>query len=429
MVQAVKNTWTQYMLDTYRYRRFPLLSTVKVARVEELAREKMEKMGKLDAYMYVFGSAGTCSTERFNREAFDEWRIIPRMLRDATVRNIEITLFGKKYPCPLFVAPIGVQGILHPNAELASARAAGGLGVPFIMSTASTRSIEEVAAANGEGNPRWYQLYWPKTHEITVSLLNRAKASGFTTLVVTLDTITLGWRPHDLEKAYLPFAHSTGCAVGLSDPVFMRRMGQEVWPQGKHVEFPYDPDALEKRIQEGDEEVLLRKKLGGAWLAESTSGKYRTWEDLKLLREAWDGPILLKGIQNVEDAEIAIDWVDGIIVSNHGGRQVDGAIASLAAMDKIGASEKVRVAQASGKFTVLFDSGIRTGSDIIKALALGAQGVLLGRPYMYGLCLAGEAGVAEQIKSILSDFEITLGLVGYKDIQEIHGNRNAVTRN
>ncbi|OCB85710.1 FMN-dependent alpha-hydroxy acid dehydrogenase [Sanghuangporus baumii] len=434
-VQVAANKWSTYNIETYRDRRIPLLSTVSVRRIEELARAKMEKLNLMNAYMYVFGSAGTCSTERFNREAFDEWRIVPHdnireevffsSLHRSNRCAIETIIFGKKYSSPLFIAPIGVQGILHPDAELASARAAGSLGVPYIMSTASTRSIEEVAEANGPGNPRWYQLYWPVTHEITVSLLKRAKAAGFTALVVTLDTMNLGWRPHDLDTAYLPFAHSTGCAVGLSDPVFMKRMGLEPWPFGKHVEFPYEPKKLEKRIEEGDEDVQLRKVLGGAWLAETNSGKYRTWEDIKLLREAWDGPIILKGIQSVEDAETAVDWVDGIVVSNHGGRQVDGAVASLAAMDKIGVSEKMKAAQATGKFTVLFDSGIRTGSDIIKALALGAQGILLGRPFMYGLCLAGEEGVAEQIKSVLSDFEITLGLSGYKNIQEIQGNRGA----
>lgn len=168
------------------------------------------------------------------------------------------------------------------------------------MSSASTRSIEEVGSASGQGNPRWYQLYWPVTHEITVSLLSRAKAAGFTTLVVTLDTMQLGWRPHDLDRTYVPFMHGTGCAVGFSDPAFMKKMGKKAWPVDKHVEFPYDPEALEELVKEGDEEVKERKVLGGAWLAESTSGTYRTWEDLKLLREAWDGPIVLKGIQSVE---------------------------------------------------------------------------------------------------------------------------------
>ncbi|KAI5117995.1 hypothetical protein M0805_004492 [Coniferiporia weirii] len=422
LIGASTNKWSAYMFEVYKERRLPALTTVNVRRIEELAREKMAN--RMDAYNYVFASAGTNSTERFNREAFDEWRIVPRMLRDATSRNVETTIFGAKYSSPLLIAPIGVQGIVHPDAELATARAARSLGVPFIMSTASTRSIEEVGRANGADGARWYQLYWPKTPEITISVLSRAKAAGFSVLVVTLDTPTIGWRPHDLEGAYLPFAHATGCAVGLADPVFMRRMGAEVWPEGKHVEFPYDPEELERKIKAGDEEARSRKLLGLSWLGETNSGTYRTWEDLKFLREHWEGPIVLKGIQSVEDAETAVDWVDGIVVSNHGGRQVDGAVASLDALDKIGRSEKVRAAQASGKFTMLFDSGIRTGSDIIKALALGAQGVLLGRPFMYGLCLAGEAGVAEQVKSILSDFEVTLGLCGYSDVKGVQGNRD-----
>lgn len=247
----------------------------------------------------------------------------------------------------------------------------------MIMSTASTRSLEDVAEANGRGH-RWYQLYWPKDHEVTISLLNRAQRNGYTTLVVTLDTITIGWRPHDLEKAYLPFFHGTGIAVGTGDPAFMRKQGLEPFATGpsKHVEFPYDMDAMDRKIAKGDEEALKRMELGKSWIGEVNSGLYRTWDDLKILREHWKGPIVLKGIQSVEDAETAIDYVDGIVVSNHGGRQVDGAIASLDALDKICSSEKVRAAQVSGKLTVLFDSGIRTGSDIIKAIALGAQAIL-----------------------------------------------------
>ncbi|KAH8119412.1 FMN-dependent alpha-hydroxy acid dehydrogenase [Phellopilus nigrolimitatus] len=426
IVSAGSNHWSAFMLSIYKERRPPALSTVEVKRIEELAREKLKD--HMDAYLYVFGSAGTCSTERFNREAFDTWRIVPRMLHDATSRDIGTTIFGTKLNSPLLIAPIGVHGIVHPEAELATARAAASLGVPMIMSTASTRSIEAVAAASGPGSPRWFQLYWPKTPEITLSVLARAKKEGFTALVVTLDTATLGWRPHDLDRTYLPFLHSTGSAVGLSDPVFMRRMGQEIWPADKHVEFPYDPAALEARAAQGDVEVQTRKTLGTAWLAETNSGLYKTWEELALLKENWEGPIVLKGIQSVEDAETAVDWVDGIIVSNHGGRQIDGATASLDALDAICLSEKVRAAQAAGTFTVLFDSGIRTGSDIIKALALGAQGVLLGRPFMYGLCLAGEKGVAEQVRSILADLEITLGLSGYSDIKSVQGKRSALVK-
>lgn len=171
------------------------------------------------------------------------------------------------------------------------------------MSTASTRSIEEVAGANGLDNARWYQLYWPKSPEITISLLTRAEKAGFSTLVVTLDTMSLGWRPHDLATAYLPFSHMVGCAVGLSDPVFMERFGLQPWPVGKHVEFPYDPQAIEKRIAEGDSEARQSKELGYAWLGEVNSGLYRTWKNLEFLREHWKGPIVLKGIQSVKVSE------------------------------------------------------------------------------------------------------------------------------
>ncbi|TDL19761.1 FMN-dependent alpha-hydroxy acid dehydrogenase [Rickenella mellea] len=407
-------SWSTYMTDIYVSRRPPLLDTVAVDKIEEKAREKMKD--NIGAFLYVFGSAGTCSTDRANRAAFDKWKIVPRMLRNASERNIETTIFGVKHSSPLILAPIGVQAIMHPEAELATARAAKALGVGMVMSTASSRSMEEVGEANGDGE-RWFQLYWPRTNEVTASLLSRAKSSGFTALVITLDTVLLGWRPHDLDTAYLPFGHGTGIAVGTSDPVFMSRF--DVPPHSKHVEFPYEPKKLDELFIKGDKEVRTRVRLGREWLAEVNSGHFRTWEDLKIIREHWDGPVVLKGIQSIADAEMAVDFVDGIVVSNHGGRQVDGAIASLDALAKICMSEKIMEAQSDGKFTVLFDSGIRTGSDIIKALALGAQAVLLGRPYIYGLCLGGQAGIEQQVRTILADMEITMGLCGYKNVEEI----------
>jgi len=412
------NRWAKFMLDIYGTLDLPILGTVANAEIEELARQKMKD--NMGAFMYVFGSAGTNSTYKANREAFDRYRIIPRMLIDATYRNTEVTLFGVKYPAPLALAPIGVQGIIHADAELATARAAAAVGVPMTMSTASTRSLEDVATANGNGH-RWYQLYWPRNDDVTISLLTRAKELNYTALLITLDTMSLGWRPHDLHSAYLPFRHGVGIAVGASDPVFMGNLGQQ--PTHEHSPFPYNPNELDKRIKAGDEAVIKRARLGGEWLKETASGFYKNWEQLSLIKKHWDGPIVLKGIQSVEDAEKAIDYVDGIVVSNHGGRQVDGGIASLDALNKICQSPKVLAAQKSGKFTVLFDSGIRTGSDIIKALALGAQAVLLGRPFMYGLCLAGQQGVEVQVKTILADLDITMGLVGCKNIAEIHGNR------
>ena len=207
----------------------------------------------------------------------------------------------------------------------------------MIMSTASTRSIEAVAKANGDGH-RWYQLYWyasifyspggqqsldyhkrrPRSNDLTLSILRRAKASGFTALVVTLDTFSIGWRPHDLATAYLPFGAGVGAQVGTSDPVFMKRMGVPVRPD-ERTPFPLDLEAFRKRLAAGDEEAMLEVKLGTGWLQETASGRFPTWEDLAFLRENWDGPLVLKGVQTVEDAHAAMDArMDGIVVSNHG---------------------------------------------------------------------------------------------------------------
>ncbi|KAJ7465015.1 FMN-dependent dehydrogenase [Mycena latifolia] len=242
------------------------------------------------------------------------------------------------------------------------------------MSIASSRTIEDVAEANGDGH-RWYQLYWPATNEVTLSILSRAKASGFTALVATLDTMLLGWRPHDLTTSYIPFGHGVGVQVGTSDPVFMKRLGREP--------------------------ILLK---------EYNSGLFRSWEDLKFLRDNWDGPLVLKGIQSVKDAEKCLEYgVDGFIVSNHVLKST-GAIPSLYALARIMRSPAVKAAQASGKLTVLFDSGIRTGPDIIKALALGAQAVLLGLPWLYGGIVAGQEGIEQVLRHAMADLDVTLGL-------------------
>ncbi|KAI5995173.1 FMN-dependent alpha-hydroxy acid dehydrogenase [Pisolithus albus] len=389
------NKWTNYLVDIYVRGRPPVLGTANIKDIEEKAREAMKD--HMPAYMYTFGSAGTCSTDSANKRAFENYRLVPRMLVDVSNRNIETTIFGVTYPSPLLVAPVGVQGLLHADAELATASAAASVGVPFIMSTASSRSIEDVAKANGPLGHRWYQLYWPRTAEITLSLLKRAKANGFTALVITLDTMILGWRLHDLETAYLPFAYGVGIQVGTSDPVFMQRF--DLPPrENEWTRFPLEPEKIRMAaLEQGDEEALRNMLLGKEWLGELNSGAFRTWDDLKFIKDNWEGPFILKGIQRVADAEKAIaNGIDGIVVSNHGGRQVDGAIASLDALDNIMESRKVRAAQKSGKLTVLFDSGVRTGSDVLEALAIGAQGVLIGRPIMYGLAITGQEGV-EQI--------------------------------
>ncbi|KAI0258412.1 FMN-dependent alpha-hydroxy acid dehydrogenase [Gloeopeniophorella convolvens] len=425
----MSDTWSSYIYPIYTEGLRPSIGSYDYRKLEQRS-EEVTKDNRA-AYLYTFGSAGSGLTNKANRTALERWQIIPRMLRDASERNIETEIFGVKLRSPLIIAPVGVQGILHPDGEFATARAAAKLGVPYTLSTASTRSLEAVAKANGDGH-RWYQLYWPRANEVTISLLNRAKASGYTALVVTLDTFQLGWRPHDLDTSYIPFGAGVGVQVGTSDPVFMARYGLQ--PRDEEPKFPLDLDKFRATAAAGDPTAQEAAKLGAGWLREANSGRFRSWEDIKFLRENWQGPIVLKGVQTVADAHSALDaGVDGIVVSNHGGRQVDGAIGSFSALVKITASKRVREAQESRKFTVLFDSGVRTGSDVIKALAMGAQAVLaidncpsVGRPFMYGLSISGEKGVEEVLRGLLADTEITLGLSGFKNIAEIWGKREEI---
>ncbi|WP_026404967.1 lactate 2-monooxygenase [Actinomadura rifamycini] len=340
---------------------------------------RAERALSAQAFGYVAGSAGSEATARANRAAFDRHRIVPRMLRDVAERDLSVTVLGTAMPSPVLLGPIGVLSILHPDGELAVARAAAAEGVPMVLSTAASHSIEEVAEAGGEG-PRWYQLYWPKDRDLAASFLERAAAAGYTALVVTLDTFTMAWRPRDLDQAYLPFLCGIGVANYFSDPVFQRAVGGPVTDANRDT-------------------ALLH------WVA-NFGNPSLTWDDLAFLREHWDGPIALKGIQHPDDARRAADaGMDGVIVSNHGGRQVDGAIASLDALPGV-------VEAVGDRTTVLFDSGIRTGADAVKALALGARAVLLARPYAYGLALGGQAGVQHVLRCFQAEMELTMALAG-----------------
>ena len=330
---------------------------------------------------YVEGSSGTEQTAAANREAFDHWRIVPRMLRGIpAARSHETTVLGTPMPAPVMLAPIGVLSIVHPDAEPAVARAAARIGVPFIVSTASSTAMEEVAAA-GTG-PKWYQLYWPADRDLAASFVARAETAGYEALVVTLDTWQLGWRPRDLKTAYLPFLQSIGIANYLTDPVFTADLD------------PADPNAAVLKFVRVFNNPTL------------------TWDDLAWLRSITSLPIVLKGIQHPDDVRRAADaGVQGVVCSNHGGRQVDGAVGSLDALPGV-------VAAAHG-LTVLFDSGVRTGSDIAKALALGADAVLIGRPYVHGLALGGEDGVHHVLRSLLADLDLQVGLAGYASAAEL----------
>ena len=337
------------------------------------------------AHAYIAGGAGSGDTARENREALRRWRIVPRMLTDVGAPCYASTALGAELPVPLLLAPVGALGIAHPDGEVAVARAAASCGVPMVLSTASSTPMEQVADASGDGQ-RWYQLYWPRDRAVAASFLARAKAAGFTALVITLDTRMLAWRPRDLDQAYLPFLRGIGVQNYLTDPAFQALLAE-----------PASADLGEAVLQ-------YIRIFGDPSL---------TWADLSFARDHWDGPIVLKGILSVADAERAAEaGMDGIIVSNHGGRQVDGAVAALDALPGIAAA-------VGGRLTVLFDSGIRGGSDMLKALALGARAVLIGRPYAFGLGMGGADGVRHVLRALRNDFELTMRLSGYASLDEL----------
>ena len=373
-----------HQLDIYREGMFggavPALTTDLLG-LEDQARRVLSP----EAFGYIAPSAGSGATTRANRDAFGRWAIVPRMLRGAAERDLSCTVLGTHMPAPLIVAPIGVQTLAHPDGELAHAAAAAELGVTYTHSTAASHSIEEVAQAAGDG-ARWYQLYWPRDPDVCRSLLGRAREAGYSVLVVTLDTTMLGWRPADLDRGFLPFLHQVGLANYLTDPAFLAGLSTTV-----------EADPLAATMH---------------WAGMFGNPGLR-WDDLAFIRDLWDGPIVLKGICAVEDARLAVEHgVDGIVVSNHGGRQVDGAVAALDALPPI--------AQAVGAdLTVLFDSGIRTGPDVVKALALGAQAVLVGRPLLYGLALDGRPGVEHVLRCLLAELDLTLALSGHRSHQEL----------
>jgi len=386
---------------------------ISVCAVEEVARKSMSPQ----AFAYIAGGAGNESTLLGNRTAFQKYKIIPRMLRDVSVRDISIELFGQKLSSPLLLAPIGVLEMVHPQADLAAGKAAASLGIPYIFSNQSSKPMEEVATAMGN-SPHWFQLYWSKSNELVKSFVQRAEKCGCSAIVVTLDTTVLGWRTRDLDLAYLPFLEGKGIAQYTSDPVFQKLIDESQPDAKRNITIPSLLGLVEMVNNYPGRNFFSKLKSNRPMKAVQKfvniySNPALTWEDLKFLKTITTLPVVLKGILHPDDARKAIDYgMNGIIVSNHGGRQVDGSISTLEALPSI-------VKTVQEKIPVLMDSGIRGGADIFKSLALGATAVCLGRPYVYGLALAGEQGVKEVLQNTLADFELTMALAGCKNVSEI----------
>lgn len=382
--------------------------------LESAAKDKLSAK----SFAYIAGGAGIESTMKANRVAFEACKIVPRMLRNVENRDTSIKLLGRTFNTPLFISPIGVLEMAHADADVAVARAASSLNIPYIFSNQASYPMEETAGVMGD-SPRFFQLYWSKSRELVTSFIQRAEKCGCLGIVVTLDTTMLGWRVRDLDLASLPFLEGKGIAQYTSDPVFQQLMEQNIIPATKQRITLKTIQGLIKMVNNYPGSGFLKKLKSGMPMSaiRHFTGLYSnaatTWEDLAWLRKQTNLPIILKGILATDDAQKALDYgMDGIFISNHGGRQVDGSISSFEALPAIAKIVK-------GKLPIIIDSGIRSGADVFKALAMGASAVSIGRPYVYGLAIGGERGVYEVLRNFMSDFELTMGLSGCATIAEI----------
>ena len=387
------------------------------AELERRARAACSDVG----WAYVAGGAGEGRTMRNNREAFDRWQIVPRMAHGITERDLSVELLGRRLQTPVLLAPVGAGQVIDPDCDLHVARAAAEVGVPYVYTNQGGTPMEDLAAAMGTSD-RWVQLYWSVDEALVDSLIGRAEAIDAGALVVTLDTTILGWRPQDLNLGSLPFAQGLGIGQYTSDPRFLELVAERV-KRADNVK-----EKTEVTVQAIRSLISITRSYPGRFLDNLRSPMPRaavetfldiysnpglSWDHLATLRERTRLPIVLKGILHPDDARKAFDLgVDAIVVSNHGGRQVDGAIASLDAL--------VTVREAVGPDpTVLLDSGIRSGADVFKALALGADAILLGRPYFYGLALAGQRGVEEVVKNVVAELDLTMALTGVRSVRDV----------
>lgn len=381
-------------------------------KLEAHAEESLSINGRL----YAQSNAGQGWTHLANRQAFYRHRLIPHQLVDVNERDTTTTLFGHKVSAPIGFAPIGINKIYHPKGELPVAKVAGELRLPYGLSTAGSSTIEDVAAANEEGRQsehavqvegaandepvRFFQLYLPHDDELAISLLKRAVDSGFTACILTTDTWQLGWRHDDIATSNYAFYRGIGADMGLADPVFQKRLREAGINPQKEPE-----------------------RAAAMWIDNVWHGRAFSWDKIPWLIKTWKElsggkPFCIKGIQSVTDAQHCVSLgVDGIVVSNHAGRQVDGAVASLDAL------EDIIDAGIGDKITVMFDSGIRGASDVIKALCLGAKFVWVGRMWIYGLSIMGELGVRHVMKSLLAEFDISMLTAGFRNVGEMSRDR------
>ena len=366
-----------------------------------------------EATAYVVGAAGTEATVNANRAAFERHQIVPRVLHDVSRRDLSVDLFGRTHRAPVLLAPIGVLEMAHREADIAVARAAKAEGLGFVFSNQASIPMETCAAAMGEA-PRWFQLYWSSDDDFVRSVVRRAENCGCEAIVLTLDTTLLGWRPRDLDGAYLPFMRGLGLAQYLTDPVFREKI------PASPPETSFSPQGLKllsaamSLRRKGKEFGLTmgQMRCAVAHFVATYSRPDLTWADIARLREMTKLSILLKGVRHGEDARLAAEHgIDGVVVSNHGGRQVDGERAAL--------DDLPEVVAAAGAMPVLFDSGIRSGADVFKALALGARSVLLGRPYVYGLALGGTDGVVHVLRSLLAETDLIMAIDGYPALADL----------
>jgi L-lactate dehydrogenase (cytochrome) len=365
-----------------------------IAEMKERARRRVPKM----FFDYADSGAWTESTYRANEEDFAKIKLRQRVLVDMTGRSLETTMIGQKVAMPVALSPTGLTGMQHADGEMLAAQAAEEFGVPFTLSTMSICSIEDVASVTKK--PFWFQLYVMRDREFVENLINRAKAAKCSALMLTLDLQILGQRHKDLRN-------------GLSAPP--KFTPKHIWQMATRPFWCLDMLKTERRtfrnIAGHAKDVSDLSSLS-AWTAEQFDPRL-SWKDVEWIKEKWGGPLILKGVLDTEDARAAADTgADAIIVSNHGGRQLDGALSSIAMLPKI-------VEAVGDKIEVHVDGGIRSGQDVLKAIALGAKGTYIGRPFLYGLGAGGKAGVTRTLEILQREMDITMALCGKRNINDI----------